>query len=1313
MGGGKGGTTTQTVKIPPEVLARYNAVNARAEEVAAQPFQQYTGQFVAPLTEQQRQGMQGISAAAGAAQPYYQAAAGLTAAGARGVGPLTQAQIRQYESPYIESVVDPTRRALEQQQAQERSMLASQAIRAGAFGGDRAGLERANLARQQALGMAQAISPLYQQGYGQALQTAVGQQQVQASDLQRQLAAGQQFGGLGTGAQAAALQGAQAQIGAGTLEQQTQQADLTARYQQFLQERGYPFQVAQFLANIAMGTGALSGSTTTTTQPTSFFSDERMKENIKPIGETFDGQTIYKYNYKGEPGTQIGLIAQEVEQRKPEAVGMAGGMKTVDYDRATEEAGGIGKALASMGGAVREPGAYSRGGYAPGGMVDPNDLQAILAAQRQSFGPFGQGGPYGQGADGAPYGGAGGIVPKANLPVAKLVTAGAPPRQQEGGLQQGYQAMKQITDLGEQAEKFGKFGKRLAIGTPEVKDSAGKVIEEATTGAFGSAGDIDKEGFFGKLGSFFGGKAYGGSIRPAYAAGGAGSINPYDQSDKLEYFPTDVLEEGEDQKRELLKPGSAPGGGGGGGGLGSALGTAASVISAGKTVASAVPAILGFFSDERLKHNIEPIGKTYDGQNIYRYDFGDGRTTMGLMAQEVAERKPEAVGRGPGGFMTLDYDRATEEAVPHRGGVMPREGLQAGGTPEEDPTFALLREKEGFRERPYYDVNAYRVGYGSDTITTPEGKVVPVTKDVAVTREDAERDLARRVGEYQGQIRNVLGEERFSALSPQARAALTSVTYNYGRLPESVARAAAEGDPAKIAAAVNALGTHNEGINARRRAAEAAMIDPTGSYAAMRAQAAGVKPSDMFGGPPKSFQTGKPFESWTDFATSKQFVVPLLSGLGAMASSPSRYLGSAILQGLGRGAESYANLEQQQAGIEKTKAETGLTGAQMQQVFANIPRTAMIVDELGRTVGVRVYINGRMTIISPKQYYDALRSGRGYDLAPIEGTGGPGAPGVTGAAGGAGGPGTPGGVSPAGATTAEPAPAEGAAAPGGVAPPIYRVLPNDIRKLAEERGIQVQETGYKNLERSPEANPFDGQSVVSQEMQKSLSQRNMLAKNLAEIGRKQEAGLIEPGKFSAEIGVPIASWLKGFLRNAGVDTEGLNTLQDLGKVEVADKIRRQLALGMASQAGERAARVFEELMAAVPGQVNDPEAAAQLVADIYYISQREIDMDRFYRQVRSEAERRTGINQNESRFIGQGLPDEFNKRMSLRYEDEKKALRSMYLDKISVKDPATGKMTQTFVLPYILSNQTTMPRNIRAEIERRYGPDIFRYFSGN
>ncbi len=65
------------------------------------------------------------------------------------------------------------------------------------------------------------------------------------------------------------------------------------------------------------------------------FSDERVKENITPVGKTDDGQIVYKFNYKGDDVTQMGLLAQEVEQMHPDAVSEnAEGIKMVDYDRA-------------------------------------------------------------------------------------------------------------------------------------------------------------------------------------------------------------------------------------------------------------------------------------------------------------------------------------------------------------------------------------------------------------------------------------------------------------------------------------------------------------------------------------------------------------------------------------------------------------------------------------------------------------------------------------------------------------------------------------------------------------------------------------------------------------------------------------------------------------------------------------------------------------------------------------------------------------------------------------------------------------------
>ena len=49
-------------------------------------------------------------------------------------------------------------------------------------------------------------------------------------------------------------------------------------------------------------------------------SDIRLKENISPVGKLDNGLTVYRFNYIGNPCTQIGLIAQEVKEVKPEAV---------------------------------------------------------------------------------------------------------------------------------------------------------------------------------------------------------------------------------------------------------------------------------------------------------------------------------------------------------------------------------------------------------------------------------------------------------------------------------------------------------------------------------------------------------------------------------------------------------------------------------------------------------------------------------------------------------------------------------------------------------------------------------------------------------------------------------------------------------------------------------------------------------------------------------------------------------------------------------------------------------------------------------
>lgn len=64
-------------------------------------------------------------------------------------------------------------------------------------------------------------------------------------------------------------------------------------------------------------------------------SDRRTKEDIKKVGKTDDGQNVYSYKYKHGGPTQIGLMAQEVKKKKPEAVTtLSGGIMAVDYGKA-------------------------------------------------------------------------------------------------------------------------------------------------------------------------------------------------------------------------------------------------------------------------------------------------------------------------------------------------------------------------------------------------------------------------------------------------------------------------------------------------------------------------------------------------------------------------------------------------------------------------------------------------------------------------------------------------------------------------------------------------------------------------------------------------------------------------------------------------------------------------------------------------------------------------------------------------------------------------------------------------------------------
>lgn len=155
------------------------------------------------------------------------------------------------------------------------------------------------------------------------------------------------------------------------------------------------------------------------------------------------------------------------------------------------------------------------------------------------------------------------------------------------------------------------------------------------------------------------------------------------------------------------------------------------------------------------------------------------------------------------------------------------EGAKSG----TDAAVALLKKFEGFISSPKWDVNAMRVGYGSDTVTLSDGSIKRVTEGMAVSVEDANRDLARRVTEFTGKVVQSIGAEKFNSLNAQQQGALTSIAYNYGSLPERIVSAIKTGTTEDVANAIRALGSDNNGINQKRRTQEAQVYNSGGAAA--------------------------------------------------------------------------------------------------------------------------------------------------------------------------------------------------------------------------------------------------------------------------------------------------------------------------------------------------------------------------------------------------------------------------------------------------------------------------------------------------
>jgi hypothetical protein len=257
------------------VLAAYTGLLNRGQAAANLPLQQWQGPTIAGFNPTQRAAFDEVNAAQGMALPWVNAATQYAGIGAAPVLPsvmgVSGANIQQFQNPFTQQVTQAAQQLFNEQNAEQLQNVVGDAVSRGAWGGDRAGVAQAELARQQALAQNPALAQILQQGYGQALQELNTQQQLQLQggegDAWRAANAAAQLSGLGEQAQAGQLAGASAQLQVGSLGQQLQQQELNAPIAQFQQQQAFPYQTTNFLQGLVEGIGPAFGGSSATTAP--------------------------------------------------------------------------------------------------------------------------------------------------------------------------------------------------------------------------------------------------------------------------------------------------------------------------------------------------------------------------------------------------------------------------------------------------------------------------------------------------------------------------------------------------------------------------------------------------------------------------------------------------------------------------------------------------------------------------------------------------------------------------------------------------------------------------------------------------------------------------------------------------------------------------------------------------------------------------------------------------------------------------------------------------------------------------------------
>ena len=277
-----------------------------AEDVFSEPYTAFKGQRIAQLNPMEQ------AAANVYTNQILPQSGQLAAIGAQTYDANTAAT---YANPYQDQVISGALTDLGEAYGQTQKQMNAQAIGAGAFGGERQGIENV-LGRERYLDtVGDTSARLRQAGFESGANRFM---QDRAAQLQ---SAQSQIGALG--------QSAAGMAGFGTQARGIEQAGLAENYRDFIEEREYG------AGQIRQMVGALSGAPirsygeersgsvgTPVAGPSTFGqvagaltaiqSDIRLKDDIKLVGKSPSGIKIYNFKYKGDDKKYQGVMAHQV-----------------------------------------------------------------------------------------------------------------------------------------------------------------------------------------------------------------------------------------------------------------------------------------------------------------------------------------------------------------------------------------------------------------------------------------------------------------------------------------------------------------------------------------------------------------------------------------------------------------------------------------------------------------------------------------------------------------------------------------------------------------------------------------------------------------------------------------------------------------------------------------------------------------------------------------------------------------------------------------------------------------------------------------